>query len=68
MRACQAQARHAGIIYFAFNMWALWDGGRIAERLFGRLANAVLGKMKRWGKEEECEGMKMLLELMTKSA
>jgi membrane associated rhomboid family serine protease/Flp pilus assembly protein TadD len=33
---------HAGILHIAFNMWALWNLGRLAESLFGKVAFAVL--------------------------
>lgn len=29
---------HYGVVHLGFNLWALWDGGRIVERLFGSLA------------------------------
>ncbi len=33
---------HFGVIHLAFNMWALWDSGRLTERLFGNPAFAAL--------------------------
>jgi len=34
-RLFTATVLHGGIIHLAFNMWALWDTGRIAERFYG---------------------------------
>lgn len=33
---------HFGIVHLAFNMWALWDSGRLTERLFGNAWFAVI--------------------------
>lgn len=33
---------HFGIVHLALNMWALWDSGHLAERLFGNAWFAVL--------------------------
>jgi rhomboid protease GluP len=36
-RLLTATVLHGGIIHLAFNMWALWDTGRLAERFYGNL-------------------------------
>src|SRR5471032_1491201 len=33
---------HFGIVHLAFNMWALWDSGRLTERLLGNAWFATL--------------------------
>ena len=33
---------HFGVVHLAINMWALWDAGRLTERLFGNVGFAAL--------------------------
>jgi rhomboid protease GluP len=51
-RLLMAAFLHGGIIHLAFNMWALWDTGRLAERFYGNgqllliyLVSALAGSM-----------------------
>jgi rhomboid protease GluP len=44
-RLGSAMFLHFGVLHLGMNMWALWDGGRLVERLYGhaRLAFIYLG-------------------------
>lgn len=33
---------HFGLVHLAMNMWALWDGGRLVERLYGSMRLVVV--------------------------
>jgi len=41
-RLAAATFLHGGILHLAFNMWALWDTGRLAERFYGNLQLALI--------------------------
>ena len=41
-RLLSATVLHAGVLHLALNMWALWDTGRVAERIYGNLQFLVL--------------------------
>lgn len=41
-RLLSAMFLHAGVIHLAFNMWALWNVGSIAERFYGNTQFALI--------------------------
>jgi rhomboid protease GluP len=51
-RLVSAMFLHFGLVHLGMNMWALWDGGRLVERLYGHrrlaflyLASGVAGNL-----------------------
>ncbi|RPH46523.1 MAG: rhomboid family intramembrane serine protease [Burkholderiales bacterium] len=41
-RLLSAMFLHGGIVHLGFNMWALWNTGRLAERFYGNTQLAVI--------------------------
>lgn len=41
-RLGSAMFLHFGVIHLALNMWALWDGGQLVERMYGPLRFAAI--------------------------
>ena len=41
-RLGSAMFLHFGVVHLALNMWALWDGGQLVERMFGPFRFAVI--------------------------
>ena len=41
-RLGSAMFLHFGVLHLGMNMWALWDGGRLVERMYGHARFAVL--------------------------
>lgn len=41
-RLATALFLHFGIIHLTLNLWALWDGGQLAERMYGHIRFAII--------------------------